>query len=92
MDNAKQEIQVLLFGSLKSKGQGAGTSNERVALKTPSKLKTLLKNMAIDERDVQLAMVNHRAVFKDHMVQPGDRVSLFPPEYAFFADWKGFRS
>jgi hypothetical protein len=29
---------------------------------------------------VQLAMVNHRAVPKDSVINPGDRISLFPRE------------
>jgi hypothetical protein len=33
----------------------------------------------------------HRAVSRDHVVYPGDRIALFPREYAIFADWKDFR-
>ncbi len=36
-------------------------------------------------------MVNHRAVPKDTVIFPGDRVALFPREYAIFVDWKAFR-
>jgi hypothetical protein len=36
-------------------------------------------------------MVNHKAVSPDHLIHPGDRIALFPKEYAIFADWKNFR-
>jgi hypothetical protein len=45
----------------------------------------------IDYDQVQLAMVNHKAVSKASSVQPGDRLSLFPREYPIFADWKDLR-
>jgi len=40
---------------------------------------------------IQLAMVNYKAVPKDTVIQPSDRLSLFPKEYPFFHDWKDMR-
>jgi molybdopterin converting factor small subunit len=54
-------------------------------------LKELLDRLEIAPDRVQLAMVNHRAVFLDHLIHPGDRIALFPREYTIFADWKNFR-
>jgi molybdopterin converting factor small subunit len=60
-------------------------------LDEPISLGELIHRLHIQPDQVQLAMVNHRAVSPDHVIQPGDRVSLFPREYAIFADWKNLR-
>ena len=55
-------------------------------------VKDFLKQIRVSAEEVQLVMVNHRAVTSDHIVNPGDRVACFPREYMIFADWKNFRS
>lgn len=87
----QNEIHLLLFGSL-LKNQNKITNNgSALPLDEPASLDSLIDRFEIPSEKVQIAMVNHKAVHMDHLVHPGDRVSLFPPEYAFFADWKGFR-
>lgn len=83
----KSTTQILLFGSL-----GKDHGGVRVhPLLTPTPFPELLRTLQIPFQRVQLVMVNHRAVPHDHVIHPGDRVSLFPREYAIFADWKNFR-
>jgi hypothetical protein len=61
-------------------------------LKSKSPLIDILKQLKIPLDLVQLVMVNHKAVYMDSTIYPGDRVALFPKEYPVFADWKDFRS
>ena len=85
-------IQVCLFGSLQKEGVDCKGGARPFPLKRPSPLVEVLNLLQIPEDRVQLAMVNHRTVSWDHVVFPGDRVSLFPKEYALFADWKDLRT
>jgi len=62
------------------------------ALQAPILLRELLDCLEVASERVQLAMVNHRAASPDHVIHPGDRIALFPKEYAVFADWKDFRN
>ena len=87
----KTEIQLHLFGSLQ-KNLPSGQFPCRMTLDAPVPLSEIFARKRIPEDRVQLVMVNHRAVSKDTVVYPGDRISLFPKEYAIFADWKDFRS
>ena len=81
--------EVFHFGSL---GRERGEPCSPCELKGPTPLRELLQHLKIQPGRVQLVMVNHRAVRPDHVIQPGDRVALFPREYAIFADWKNLRS
>lgn len=84
-------IRVYLFGSLlKEKGLPRGCPAE-IPLAAPLPLAEVLDRLGLPPEKVQVALVNHRAVPREGLVQPGDRVALFPPEYAFFPDWKDFR-
>ena len=84
--------EIFLFGSLS--GESGGTQSPRIHfdLSQPMILPDLLNRLQIQAGRVQLIMVNHRAVPPDHLILPGDRVALFPREYAIFADWKNLRS
>jgi molybdopterin converting factor small subunit len=86
------ETQVLLFGSLRQLHDKKKRQRLSVDLTAPSPLGGVLDLLRIPREVVQLVMVNHRAVPFDHLINPGDRVSLFPKEYVIFADWKDFRS
>lgn len=88
----KAVTNVYLFGSLSSEGKGNGTHPIPHALQAPILLRELLDCLEIASDRVQLVMVNHRAVSLDHVIHPGDRIALFPKEYAIFADWKNFRN
>lgn len=92
LDKSQDTVtEVLLFGSLGREGQPFPSRQVRVALQIPTPLPNLLEHLRIGSEQVQLAMVNYKAVPTDHMIQPGDRVSLFPKEYPIFADWNHFR-
>ncbi|MCX5913678.1 MAG: MoaD/ThiS family protein [Deltaproteobacteria bacterium] len=87
----KGKTEVYLYGSLR-RGPGESIASPVLDnLDEPISLGKLIHRLQIQPDQVQLAMVNHRAVSPDHMIQPGDRVSIFPREYAIFADWKNFR-
>jgi molybdopterin converting factor small subunit len=87
----KAITEVHLFGSLRNEGRKLGPHAVQYGLEAPLVLKELLGRLEIAPDRVQLAMVNHRAVFLDHLIHPGDRIALFPREYTIFADWKNFR-
>ncbi len=91
MAGKNQDIQVRLFGSLLKQPGKLSDPKTLVELKKPSPLSEVIKNLDIPLSRVQLVMVNHRAVLPDFLIHPGDRVALFPREYAFFADWNAFR-
>lgn len=83
--------QVLLFGSLVEKGAEGTPQATHLVLQGPLPLARLLDILNLPAERIQLAMVNHRAVDLGHLIRPGDRVALFPPEYPVFSDWKDFR-
>ncbi len=91
MPNVNSPIRVYLFGSLLNDLADHCNHPIQMELKTPSPLSEVLDLLPIPPAKVQVAMVNHRSVSLEHIVHPGDRVALFPKEYAFFADWKDFR-
>ena len=87
----KGKTEVYLYGSLR-RGPGESIASPVLDnLDEPLSLGELIHRLQIQPDQVQLAMINHRAVSPDHVIQPGDRVSLFPREYAIFADWKNLR-
>ncbi len=83
---------VFLFGSLSGDRAGPRSPQIQYSLNDPIPLRDLLDLLQIHPDRVQLVMVNHGAVAPDHVIQPGDRVALFPREYAIFADWKNLRA
>ena len=91
MPRANPTTHVYLFGSLLNGLADRSSHPIQLELKAPSPLSEVLDLLPIPPAKLQVAMVNHRSVSRDHMVHPGDRVALFPKEYAFFADWKDFR-
>ena len=91
MPDESLKTHVYLFGSLLNGLADHCDHPIQLELEAPSPLFEVLNLLPIQSDTVQLAMVNHRAVSRDHMIYPGDRISLFPKEYPFFADWKDFR-
>jgi len=87
----KTETQIHLFGSLRKKKEEDRDLPVRFYLDSPALLVDVLKRVGMPLDKVQLVMVNHKAVRKDCIIQPGDRIALFPKEYIVFADWKDFR-
>ena len=87
----KPVTQVCLFGSL-LKGLGDLYDHPvQLDLEAPTSITEVLRRLQIPPSMVQMAMVNSRAVPRDSTIHPGDRLSLFPKEYALFADWKDLR-
>ena len=85
-------VTVCLFGSLRG-GDGRDPHHQiRLPLRVSKPLGDVLTDLGILPDEIGLAMVNHVAAPRDHLIRPGDRVSLFPREYAIFTDWKDFRS
>ena len=79
--------ELVLFGSLKREMTDVDESI-RFELEGPTPLIEVLQIHKIPVTMVQLAMVNHSAVPKNSIIHPGDRLALFPREYAIFSDWK----
>jgi len=84
-------IQVHCFGSLGAALPGTKKSPISLSLGKPTPLPTVLERLDIPKGLVQLVMVNHRAVSRETLIHPHDRVALFPREYPFFVDWKDYR-
>ena len=91
MPDESPKIPVYLFGSLLNGLSDHCDHPIQADLEAPSPLSEVLNLLPIQSDRIQLAMANHRAVSRDHVVHPVDRISLFPKEYPFFADWKDFR-
>ena len=85
------ETRVYLFGSLRESVGDLPDGSIKLDLKVPIPLIDVLNHLEISPMKVQMAMINHRAVSLEAFVYPGYRISLFPREYAVFADWKSFR-
>ncbi len=85
----KPPTDVFYFGSL---SRERGNDHCTLDLPEPAPVREVLERVQILPSRVQLIMVNYRAVPPDHLIQPGDRVALFPREYAIFADWRDLRS
>ena len=85
----KPLTDVFYFGSLSKE---RGNHHCALDLPGPTPFREVLEQVQISPARVQLIMVNYRAVSSDHVIHPGDRVALFPREYAIFADWKNLRS
>jgi len=84
-------IQVHWFGSLVAALPEAKKPPVSLSLSKPTPLPQVLERLDIPKDLVQLIMVNHRAVSRETLIHPDDRVALFPREYPFFVDWKDFR-
>ena len=67
-------IKFSLFASLRRYGQGAGEIN----LNTGATVEELLHAAGIPAQEAQVILVNGIGVDKKHILQDGDKVSLFP--------------
>lgn len=83
--------QVYLFGSLRKRLGNRKGLPIQMDLKTPTPFTEVLETLEIPSGEVQLLMVNYRAVHRDTTIYPGDRLSLFPREYPVFLDWNDLR-
>jgi sulfur carrier protein ThiS len=79
------DIKMFLYGISKKHYSGAGVDKPiALNLLSPALLTDILATLGIPAEKVQVAMVNHQAVLKRTLIQPADRVALFPMEYPFF--------
>ncbi|HDM09232.1 MAG: hypothetical protein JRI39_14660 [Deltaproteobacteria bacterium] len=81
-----ESVKVFLYGRF-PEVSGRRSKNYRLNLANSVMLREFLSRIGIPLSSVQLVMVNHRAVGKDAIIRPDDRVSIFGQEYPIFADW-----
>ena len=87
-----EKVKVVLYGSLRTNhGHSNNPSEKLLAVTAATPLKKFIRQLDIQHDRVQLAMRNHRAVPKSDVVNPGDRLALFPVEYPVYSDWEDFR-
>jgi len=85
-----KEVIIRLFGSL-SRYDKENPSTIIFPCRKPLSLTELLLAICAERDKVQVIFANGRPVRHDHLVMPGERISVFPKEYPIFADWKDFR-
>jgi len=87
-----ETVQVILYGSLRDiRMNSPNPSDVMLAVTEATPLKNLIRQLDIPYDKVQLPMLNHRAVSKDAVVNPGDRLALFPVEFPVYPDWNEYR-
>jgi hypothetical protein len=85
-------VHVILYGSLRNNQiNSPRPSDNLLAVTAATPLKNVIRQLDIPDNKVQMAMCNHRAVSKDAVVNPGDRLALFPVEYPVYPDWNDYR-
>jgi hypothetical protein len=85
-------VQVILYGSLRNRRMNSpNPSDNMLAVTEATPLKNVIRRLNIPGGKVQMAMRNHRAVSKDAVINPGDRLALFPVEYPVYPDWNDYR-
>ena len=85
-------INVILYGSLRNNRiNSPNPSDKSLTISEATPLKNVIRQMDIPDGKVQMAMRNHRAVSKNDVVNPGDRLALFPVEYPVYPDWNDYR-
>ena len=90
--NMLEMVQIILYGSLRNyRISSPNPSNLTLAVTEATPLKNVIRQLDIPHDKVQLVMLNHRAVAKDAVVAPGDRLALFPVEYPVYPDWNDYR-
>jgi rubredoxin/molybdopterin converting factor small subunit len=83
-------VYVKLMGSLLSCGSPTQSGLIQISVEDGSSVGEVIQKLAIPEERVKLVMVNHIGARLDQPLKDGDKLSLFPPEYPVFPDWKGF--
>jgi molybdopterin converting factor small subunit len=87
-----KQIAVVAYGSLAQRLRIPAAQPQPRYLAACRPLGQVLGALGLTGDDIQLAMINHRAVDLAQTVRPGDRIALFPKEYPIFADWHAYRS
>jgi hypothetical protein len=76
-------VTVLLGGSLRALHPEARTGEIEIVLDDPVQLDEFLALAEIPEDQAAILMLNHRRALLDTVIQPGDRLAVFPPSLAF---------
>jgi hypothetical protein len=85
-------VHVIPYGSLrKNLINSPNPTDNTLAVTEATPLKNVIRLLDIADDKIQMAMCNHHAVSKDAVVNPGDRLALFPVEYPVYPDWNDFR-
>lgn len=87
-----QTIEIIRYGSLRDAQPSAALPPDNLfPLSRATTLAAVIDRLDIPSDSIQLVMLNHRAVSKQAVIRPGDRLALFPKEYPIFIDWNGYR-
>lgn len=87
-----QAIEIIRYGSLRETRITTDLSVDNLfPLSEATPLAKVLDQLTVRGEEIQLVMLNHRAVSDQAIVRPGDRLALFPKEYPIFIDWNGYR-
>ena len=85
-------VQIILFGSLRNtNNQSPNPAEKLLPLAKATSLKSIIHKLDVQDKKVQLVMRYHHAVPKEAIINPGDRLAMFPVEYPVYPDWEGFR-
>jgi len=87
----ERSVKIFLYGKF-PEISGGRSKIDKLNLADSVSLTEFLSRVGLPAGSVQLVMVNYRAVGKDAMIHPGDRVSIFGREYPIFADWLSQRT
>lgn len=74
------EITVTLYATL-TRYHPEGKKNETFSLELPegSTVKDLLDKLGIKEDEVKQVFIRHKSRSKDHPLEDGEKVAVFPP-------------
>ena len=87
-----ESVRIILYGSLcNARKTHPSPSQQLLQVTEATPLEDVIRQLNIQHDKVQLIMLNHRAVLKSTIVEPGDLLALFTSEYPIFADWNDFR-
>ncbi|MBL0715957.1 MAG: hypothetical protein JJV98_19905 [Desulfosarcina sp.] len=85
-------VTIVPYGSLRSVLPTASANSLSHPLEAARSLADVLNAIGVPAAQIQLAMVNHRAVTIETDIHEGDRIALFPKEYPIFVDWHPYRN
>jgi len=76
-------VNVLLGGSLRQLHPEARDGWIEVSIDGPLRIEDFLGRTNVPTDQARMLMLNHRKADLDTLVQPGDRLAVFPPALAF---------
>ena len=67
------------FLNAKLKSQGISCGNAVMEVEVNTSIHKLIKNLNLEEDEVEAVFINHKILSKDTVLKNGDRVALVPP-------------